>query len=46
MTAAEIARAKEAIRALVLSIDEVTTRRLAPDRRGRGSTCAARCAPA
>jgi uncharacterized protein len=34
MTAAEIAAAKVAIRALVLSLDAVKTRRLAPDRRG------------
>jgi uncharacterized protein len=34
MSAAEIARAKEAIRRLVFSLDEVRTRRLAPDRRG------------
>ena len=35
MTAAEIAAAKEAIKRLVLSLDEVKTRRLAPSRRGR-----------
>jgi uncharacterized protein with von Willebrand factor type A (vWA) domain len=35
MTAAEIALAKEAIRHMVLSLDEVKTRRLAPDRHGR-----------
>jgi uncharacterized protein with von Willebrand factor type A (vWA) domain len=35
MSAAEIAQAKDAIRRLVLSIDEVRTRRLAPDPRGR-----------
>ena len=34
MTAAEIAAAKEAIKRLVLSLDEVKTRRLAPDRHG------------
>src|SRR5690349_21453916 len=34
MTAAEIAAAKEAIKRLVLSLDEVKTRRLAPNRRG------------
>jgi uncharacterized protein with von Willebrand factor type A (vWA) domain len=34
MTAAEIAAAKVAIRRLVLSLDAVKTRRLAPDRRG------------
>jgi uncharacterized protein len=34
MTAAEIATAKEAIKRLVLSLDEVKTRRLAPSRRG------------
>jgi uncharacterized protein with von Willebrand factor type A (vWA) domain len=34
MSAAEIARAKEAIRRMALSLDEVRTRRLAPDRRG------------
>jgi len=34
MTAAEIAVAKDAIRRLVLAIDEVRTRRLAPDRHG------------
>jgi uncharacterized protein with von Willebrand factor type A (vWA) domain len=34
MTAAEIAAAKEAIKRLVLSLDEVKTRRLAPSRRG------------
>ena len=34
MTAAEIAAAKEAIKRLVLSLDEVRTRRLAPSRRG------------
>jgi uncharacterized protein len=34
MSAAEIARAEEAIRRMVLSLDEVRTRRLAPDRRG------------
>jgi uncharacterized protein with von Willebrand factor type A (vWA) domain len=35
MTAAEIAAAKAAIARLVLSLDEVKTRRLAPDRHGR-----------
>ncbi|MBV9970719.1 MAG: VWA domain-containing protein, partial [Xanthobacteraceae bacterium] len=35
MSADEIARAKEAIRRMVLSIDAVKTRRLAPDRHGR-----------
>ena len=35
MTAAEVAAAKAAISRLVLSLDEVKTRRLAPDRRGR-----------
>jgi uncharacterized protein with von Willebrand factor type A (vWA) domain len=35
MSAAEVAQAKDAIRRLVLSIDEVRTRRLAPDPRGR-----------
>jgi uncharacterized protein with von Willebrand factor type A (vWA) domain len=34
MTAAEIAAAKEAIKRLVLSLDEVKMRRLAPSRRG------------
>ena len=34
MTAAEIAAARVAIKRLVLSLDEVTTRRLKPDRRG------------
>src|SRR6266481_134296 len=34
MTAAEIAAAKEAIKRLVLSVDEVKTRRLAPHRHG------------
>jgi uncharacterized protein len=34
MSAEEIARAKEAIRRMVLSIDAVKTRRLAPDRHG------------
>jgi uncharacterized protein len=34
MTAAEIAAAKEAIKRLVLSLDEVKTRRLAPSRHG------------
>jgi hypothetical protein len=34
MSAAEIAAAKEAIKRLVLSLDEVKTRRLAPHRRG------------
>jgi uncharacterized protein with von Willebrand factor type A (vWA) domain len=34
MSAAEIARAKDAIRQMVLSLDEVRTRRLAPDRHG------------
>jgi uncharacterized protein len=34
MTAAEIAAAKEAIKRLVLSLDEVRTRRLAPHRHG------------
>ena len=34
MSADEIARAKEAIRRMVLSIDAVKTRRLAPDRHG------------
>jgi len=34
MTAAEIAAAKLAIKRLVLSLDEVRTRRLTPDRRG------------
>jgi len=34
MSAAEIARAKDAISRMVLSLDEVKTRRLAPDRRG------------
>ena len=46
MTAAEIAPAKDAIKRLVLSLDEVKTRRLAPDRTAIASTCAARCAPA
>jgi uncharacterized protein len=35
MSAAEIARAKEAIRHMVLSLDAVRVRRLAPDRNGR-----------
>jgi uncharacterized protein with von Willebrand factor type A (vWA) domain len=35
MSAAEVAQAKDAIRRLVLSIDEVRTRRLAPNPRGR-----------
>jgi uncharacterized protein len=35
MTAAEIALAKAAISRMVLSLDEVRTRRLAPDRHGR-----------
>jgi uncharacterized protein len=34
MTAAEIAAAKQAIKRLVLALDEVKTRRLGPDRRG------------
>jgi uncharacterized protein with von Willebrand factor type A (vWA) domain len=34
MSAAEIAQAKDAIKRLVLSLDEVKTRRLAPHRRG------------
>src|ERR1700730_15806452 len=34
MSAAEIARAKDAISRMVLSLNEVKTRRLAPDRRG------------
>jgi uncharacterized protein with von Willebrand factor type A (vWA) domain len=34
MTAAEIAAAQQAIKRLVLSLDEVKTRRLAPDRHG------------
>src|SRR4051794_17284043 len=34
MSAAEIARAKDAIKRLVLSLDEVRTRRLTPHRRG------------
>ena len=34
MSAAEIARAKDAIKRLVLSLDEVRTRRLSPHRRG------------
>ena len=34
MSAAEIARAKDAIQRMVLSLDEVRTRRLAPDRHG------------
>jgi uncharacterized protein len=34
MSAAEIAQAKDAIKRLVLSLDEVRTRRLAPHRRG------------
>jgi uncharacterized protein with von Willebrand factor type A (vWA) domain len=34
MSAAEIARAKDAIKRLVLSLDEVRTRRLAPSRHG------------
>jgi uncharacterized protein with von Willebrand factor type A (vWA) domain len=34
MSAAEIARAKDAIRHMVLSLDEVRIRRLAPDRHG------------
>jgi uncharacterized protein with von Willebrand factor type A (vWA) domain len=34
MTAAEIAAAKQAIKSLVLALDEVKTRRLSPDRRG------------
>jgi uncharacterized protein with von Willebrand factor type A (vWA) domain len=34
MSTAEIARAKEAIRRMVFSLDAVRTRRLAPDRRG------------
>jgi uncharacterized protein with von Willebrand factor type A (vWA) domain len=35
MSAVEIARARDAISRMVLSLDEVRTRRLAPDRRGR-----------
>jgi uncharacterized protein with von Willebrand factor type A (vWA) domain len=35
MSAAEIAQAKDAIKRLVLSLDEVKTRRFAPNRRGR-----------
>ena len=47
MTAAEIAAAKDAIKRLVLSLDEVKTRRLAPHPpRPSSSTCAARCAQA
>src|SRR4029077_8468544 len=34
MTASEVAAAKEAIKRLVLSLDEVKTRRLAPHRHG------------
>jgi len=34
MSAAEIARAKDAIKRMVLSLEEVRTRRLAPDRHG------------
>jgi uncharacterized protein with von Willebrand factor type A (vWA) domain len=34
MSAAEIARAKDAIKRMVLALDEVRTRRLAPDRHG------------
>jgi uncharacterized protein with von Willebrand factor type A (vWA) domain len=34
MSAAEIARAKDAIKRMVLSLDEIRTRRLAPDRHG------------
>jgi len=34
MSAAEVAQAKDAIKRLVLSLDEVKTRRLAPNRRG------------
>src|SRR5881394_1867828 len=34
MSAAEVARAKDAIKRLVLSLDEVKTRRLSPHRRG------------
>ncbi len=46
MTAAEIAAAKDAIKRLVLSLDEVKTRRLAPHRTAISSTSAARCAQA
>src|SRR5262249_9482349 len=35
MTAGEIVAAKDAIKRLVLALDEVKTRRLVPDRRGR-----------
>src|SRR6185369_6729893 len=35
MSAAEIAQAKDAIKRMVLALDEVQTRRLAPHRRGR-----------
>ncbi len=35
MSAAEIAAAREAIKRLALSLDQVSTRRLAPDRRGK-----------
>ena len=46
MSAAEIARAKDAIKRLVLSLDEVKTRRLRRTGAATSSTCAARCAPA
>ncbi len=46
MTADEIAAARLAIRRMVLSLDEVKTRRLAPTGAAISSTCAAPCAPA
>ena len=46
MTAAEIAAAKDAIKRLVLSLDEVKTRRPRPIGTAISSTSAARCARA
>ena len=46
MTAAEIAAAKDAIKRLVLSLDEVKTRRLAPDRHGHRVDMRRTCAQA
>ena len=46
MTAAEIAAAREAIKRLVLSLDEVRTRRLAPIVMDMSSISGARCAQA
>ena len=45
MSLDELARAKAAIARLRLPVQDVPTRRFAPDRHGAAPICARRCAP-